>query len=1028
MRRHAGAPRLIEWTGERCVPWAPDVSVVYEHLHRYLWAARLVGGRRVLDLASGEGFGAAILADAAAGVVGVEIDERTVAHSRLNYGGDKIDFEVGDALDLARFEDGSFGAVVAFEMIEHVEDQGRVLDEIARVLEPGGLLIMSTPDRGAYTLGADQHNPFHRRELDGKEFSELLSSRFANVATWGQRTITGSALAALRPPAGSGAPAATFFVERRGQDWDVADEMSALYLVSVASDADLPAIAGESFLADPALALMRSAEAAADRRARDEDRRSAEEFAQLRTERDGLRSELSDSRVEVGLRQGRIAELGVRAGALEAELTGARQVVDRLDGSVSWHLYERLHGRLLALAGGDGSLAVRAVRRAWRVWMRRRSPEVALEPIVLPEFEKPSVSIVIPLYSGANLTLSCLETIRDRTIGASYEVILVDDAADAETKALLDRAYGAQIITNRENLGYARSVKAGAAHARGKWLVLCNNDIQVQEGWLTAMLRCAESSPDIGIVTPKYIYPDGSLQEAGGVIWRDGSGGQYGRGESPGEPRYEFRRDVDYGSAAALMVRADFWRQVGGFDQRFEPMYYEDTDLCFQAREQGLRVVYEPRANVMHVEGGSAGTDISVGHKRHQETNRPKFVEKWRERLERDQLPAEPDNVRRASDRHRGPHVLIVDHRVPFWDRDSGSLRMQGMIQALLGMGCRVTFFPDDLAVAHPYTLELQSMGVEVWYGEMKIEEELAEIGPRLTLIIACRPHTSSRWLDLLRECAPLARIVYDTVDLHWLREARRAEMESGGDQASLGPRAAVLRELELALIRATDATLVVSDEERAQVEADVPGAEVKVVPNVNEVRPLVAPAAERRGVLFIGGFEHTPNTEGAVRLVRRVMPRVWSELGDVPVTIVGGSVTPAVRALASGRVQIAGWVPDVDPLFDAARVMVAPLSYGAGLKGKVTQSLALGLPVVTTPVGAEGLRATSGEELLVGADDRELADHVIAVLRDDELWARLSAAGQVLAAERFSRAVVAEQLAELLGDRVDVLAQSSPA
>src|ERR1700722_6430260 len=147
MHRHAGAPRLIEWTGERCVPWTPDVRVVYEHLHRYLWAGRLVGGRRVLDLASGEGFGAAILADTAAGVVGVEIDERTVAHSRLNYGGEKIDFEVGDALDLARFEDGSFGAVVAFEMIEHVEDQGRVVDEIARVLEPGGLLIISTPDR-----------------------------------------------------------------------------------------------------------------------------------------------------------------------------------------------------------------------------------------------------------------------------------------------------------------------------------------------------------------------------------------------------------------------------------------------------------------------------------------------------------------------------------------------------------------------------------------------------------------------------------------------------------------------------------------------------------------------------------------------------------------------------------------------------------------------------------------------------------------------------------------------------------------
>jgi glycosyltransferase involved in cell wall biosynthesis len=361
------------------------------------------------------------------------------------------------------------------------------------------------------------------------------------------------------------------------------------------------------------------------------------------------------------------------------------------------------------------------------------------------------------------------------------------------------------------------------------------------------------------------------------------------------------------------------------------------------------------------------------------------------------------------------------------WDRDSGSLRMLGMIRALLETGCRITFFPDDLTVVPPYTLDLQGMGVEVWYDDVDISEELTEIGPGLSLVIACRPHASSRWLDLIRDRAPQARVVYDTVDLHWLREARRAEMEGAAGQDALGPRASVLRELELALVRATDVTLVVSDDERIQVEADVPGAVVKVVPNVNEVRERVPPPSGRRGVLFIGGFEHTPNVDAAVRLVQRVMPRVWTQLGDVPVTIVGDSVPAEVQALASSRVQIAGWVPDVGPLFDLARAMVAPLSYGAGLKGKVTQSLAMGLPVVTTPVGAEGLDSTSGELLLVGADDRQLADHVIGLLQDDVLWARLSAAGQRLAVQRFSPAVVTERLRELLVDRHALPAPSSP-
>ena len=195
--RRADAPRLIEWTGERCVPWAPDVQTVYEHLHRYMWAAELVVGRRVLDLASGEGFGAAILAESAEHVIGIDIDRRTVEHSSLNYGDDRIEFELGDAADLTRFADGSFGAVVAFEMIEHVHDQGRVLEEIERVLAPDGVLIMSTPDRPAYTDATGRSNPFHVHELDLEGFSTLMGSAFENVAIWGQRTITGSALAAL---------------------------------------------------------------------------------------------------------------------------------------------------------------------------------------------------------------------------------------------------------------------------------------------------------------------------------------------------------------------------------------------------------------------------------------------------------------------------------------------------------------------------------------------------------------------------------------------------------------------------------------------------------------------------------------------------------------------------------------------------------------------------------------------------------------------------------------------------------------
>jgi 2-polyprenyl-3-methyl-5-hydroxy-6-metoxy-1,4-benzoquinol methylase len=157
------------------------VQVVYEHLHRYLWAAGLVRGRRVLDLGSGEGFGASILADSASEVVGVDLDERTVEHARLNWSSAAVSFVQGSALDLSRFEDGSFGAVVAFEVIEHIEQQETMLAEVARVLADDGILIVSTPDRRIYSESTGQNNPFHERELSYEEFSSLLDQFFANL-------------------------------------------------------------------------------------------------------------------------------------------------------------------------------------------------------------------------------------------------------------------------------------------------------------------------------------------------------------------------------------------------------------------------------------------------------------------------------------------------------------------------------------------------------------------------------------------------------------------------------------------------------------------------------------------------------------------------------------------------------------------------------------------------------------------------------------------------------------------------------
>jgi O-antigen biosynthesis protein len=1103
-QRRAAAPRLIDWTGERCVPWAPDVPVVYEHFHRYLWAAGVVGGRRVLDLGSGEGFGSAILAQTAAHVIGVDIDELTVEHSRLNYAGPKLDFALGTALDLAEHEDGSFDAVVAFEVIEHVREQDEVLGEIARVLSDDGIVIMSTPDRRMYDVGRSEPNPFHERELALDEFIELLESRFTHVAAWGQRTITGSHLHPLSDPTSrpeSAAPS-DFFIERAGDEWRIAAAPTALYCVALASNAQLPAAASGSTLADCALELLRVKErdtAAAMGETRQLSARLDELTSRLAAEKQELASRLEREKHEVAamlereradysraqqqwsdnaredrelraheaqvthervtrfqqtlaLSERRTSDLTGLLRSVEEQLHLARMANRRTEESVTWQAFQKTRRRLYRAIGGERSLRARVLGASLRLLGRRltaspvgsqSSPADASPPqasvaapretIDFPTYARPQVSLILSLHSHAELTRACLLSIREHTTDVRYEVILVDDVADAETQLLLEDVRGAKILRNETNLDYLLSMNKGASVARGEWLVLGNNDTEVTHGWLSAMLACANAFPDVGVVTPKFIYPDGSLNEAGAIVWRDGTGVNYGRGDVRDRSRYEHRREVDYGSAAAVMVRADFWNEVGGFDERYAPGYYEDTDLCFQARERGLCVMYEPEALVVHVEGATHGNDPDAGTKRHQEQNRLKFVRKWRSQLEAGQQPPSPSNIRQAANRHRGPHVLVMDHRVPMPDRDAGSLRMVHILQALIRLGARVTFVPDNLAATEPYTRALQRMGIEVVYGPIDVKVELAAIGPTLTAAILCRPHTTSHWLDTVREVAPAAVVAYDTVDLHWLREARKvrsagrsSELVAGNgsiDLDSIGSKAKALRELELAMIRATDATLVVSGAEGLQIQRDVPGAKVVVVPMVHDVEQDVSPPQGRSGILFVGGFEHLPNVDAAVRLVRDIMPLVWKMLGKVKVTIVGSSPPREVLDLASPLVDVAGWVQDLRPLLQSARLTVAPLRFGAGMKGKVTQCLAVGLPVVTTSVGAEGLDVTDGQNALIADDVSGLVERVVRVYRDDELWCRLSASGQELVAESCSPRSVDAQMQTLLGEHSELTA-----
>ncbi len=363
----------------------------------------------------------------------------------------------------------------------------------------------------------------------------------------------------------------------------------------------------------------------------------------------------------------------------------------------------------------------------------------------------------------------------------------------------------------------------------------------------------------------------------------------------------------------------------------------------------------------------------------------------------------------------RAGRILIVDHRLPSPDRDSGSLRIVQMIRLLLSRGHRVTFIPDNLLVWPPYFQDLQSMGVEVVCPPSydSVDAYLERHGRAFDLAIVCRSGIAAKHLAALRRLAPGARMVFDTVDLHFLREEREAELVQ---DFALSAAVGVRREQELSMARLYDLTLVVSHVEKAILERECPGIQVMVIPNILPVDPEQPPGFELRSeIVFIGGFDHAPNVNAVLHFVREILPRILAQVPEAVFQVIGPYPPPEISHLESPHVRVLGHVPDVKPLFDRAVVSVAPLRFGAGVKGKVNQSMALGVPCVVTSLAAEGMHLVHGQDAMIADDPQAFADAVVRLWRSPALWRTLSREGRRNVQQHFSVQAAAERVDDLL-------------
>jgi GT2 family glycosyltransferase len=625
------------------------------------------------------------------------------------------------------------------------------------------------------------------------------------------------------------------------------------------------------------------------------------------------------------------------------------------------------------------------------------------------------VSVVVVVWNRADLTLTCLRALAEQT-EVPTEVIVVDNASTDETSHLLTRISGLNVVRNTSNLGFTVSANLGARAALGEFLLFLNNDAELVPGSIEHLVDTIRRESSIGAVGGKLVFPDGRLQEAGAIIWSDGSCEAYGRGSDPAAPEYNFERDVDFCSAALLLTPRVVFERLGGFDERYRPAYYEDADYCVRLRTHTYSVLYQPKAVAIHCEFGSAtSSEASIERQR---ARQPIFVSRHTRWLS-SQLSRHGGMLAARSHPHGRPSVIVVDDAVPDSRMGAGFPRAAVLLHALAELGYLITIYvtgegpPSSRSNERVPAVEVVSGGPA---GLRAFLTSRTASRRHHHLVIVSRPHNmqyvkAAVGSDLSALGVPC---VYDAEAIFALREIGRRRLVG---QPLSDAESQALIDGELNLTRGCTAVLAVSEAER-QVFTAAGIQNVFVVGHAVEPRPTPNSFERRRSILFVGAFSpDSPNEDAVLFFCRDVLPALRTIGGcNAPIVVGGSRIPDHVKALADPTVSWHSDVNDLTPLYDDARLFVAPTRYSAGIPLKVVETAARGVPIVCTPLVAHQLGWDPGTDLLTAESPAEFARAIASLYADPELWLRLRDAALTRVARDHSSAVFRSALRDALG------------
>jgi len=541
-----------------------------------------------------------------------------------------------------------------------------------------------------------------------------------------------------------------------------------------------------------------------------------------------------------------------------------------------------------------------------------------------------------------------------------------------------------ELTSLQDQLDLRGVLEWGKSQEQAQYLWCCELDALPLPDIVERAMEIFVANPKAGLVVPMEKYSNGTIRAGYASLERD-----TGLAGAPADhPAYGYRRTVEATSSQLVIIKMIALSQLDISEMSaYHTPQYQLTELIWQLKDQQYEAIYDAAVCYEHDQAYPDLTALAL--------DSCYFYKRWHPTFAPVQQPT----------------VLVIDATLPMYDEDSGSLRIYTLLKVWVSLGYRITFFPDNLDGQFKYRHALEALGIEVFHGKYSLADAMAQ--RQFDFAFICRVDIGHRYIPFVRFLSPQTVIFYDTVDIHYIREQRQAEIENN---PKLAASAQATKRKELSNCLLADRVITVTADDAHHLQEELPHLDYSVIPNIHQQHPLPETGFEQRdGLVFIGNYNHHPNDDAVYYFVEKVLPKVHARLPDVCLYLIGSYMKDKMKALASDTIKVVGWVDEVEPEFAKRRVFVSYLRYGAGMKGKLGQALSLGLPVVSSSIGAEGMGLVGEEMALIADNPDDFADAVCRLYSDSVLWEKLSRQGREYIEQHFGETAVREKLRALL-------------